>query len=72
MLPSLPQDVRLLPGVGNGQLATQVYHDTIYMNGLYSGRWGDSHRARIPSTVSQQFNLSNPIKDRFILDMKHG
>lgn len=32
--------------VANGQLATIVYSDTVYMNGLYNGQRGNSHRAR--------------------------
>jgi hypothetical protein len=33
-------DYRILPYIGNGQLATVVYNDVIYMNGLYNGQNG--------------------------------
>jgi len=33
-------DYRVLPYIGNGQLATVVYNDVIYMNGLYNGQNG--------------------------------
>ncbi|CAF4294894.1 unnamed protein product [Rotaria sp. Silwood2] len=48
-------DFRLLPYIGNGHIATVVYSDFIYMNGLYNGENGTSHRARIPSTVNWEF-----------------
>ncbi|CAL8123676.1 unnamed protein product [Orchesella dallaii] len=40
---------RYMASVGNGHVATTVYTDTVYMNGLYNGERGESHRARIPS-----------------------
>ncbi len=33
-------DYRILPYIGNGHLATVVYNDVIYMNGLYNGENG--------------------------------
>ncbi len=33
-------DFRLLPYIGNGHVATVVYSDVIYMNGLYNGENG--------------------------------
>ena len=39
-------DTRLLPAVGNGHLATNVYSDALFVNGLFNGVTGDSHRAR--------------------------
>jgi len=43
---SLPDDEKQVPTIGNGHVATLVYSDTVYMNGLYTGLRGDSHRAR--------------------------
>ncbi|XP_041353527.1 protein-glucosylgalactosylhydroxylysine glucosidase-like [Gigantopelta aegis] len=70
----IPSDPRLLPEIGNGHLATVLFSDTIYMNGLYNGANTSSHRARIPSTVS--FNISgvspaNSSRIR-VLDMGRG
>ena len=36
---------RLLPSVGNGHLATNVWTDTLFLNGVYNGYKGDSYRA---------------------------
>lgn len=48
----LPNDSRLLPTLGNGHLGFTALSDDVYMNGLYSGRAGLSHRARIPNFVN--------------------
>lgn len=45
----LPNDSRLMPTLGNGHLGFTVLSDAVYMNGLYNGRAGLSHRARIPN-----------------------
>ncbi|CAF1358035.1 unnamed protein product [Adineta ricciae] len=50
-------DYRILPYIGNGHVATVVFSDFIYMNGLYNGDNGTSHRARIPSTLNWQFQI---------------
>ncbi|CAF5207064.1 unnamed protein product, partial [Rotaria magnacalcarata] len=52
-------DFRLLPYIGNGHVATVVYSDFIYMNGLYNGENGTSHRARIPSTLNWKFKIKS-------------
>ncbi|XP_072035583.1 protein-glucosylgalactosylhydroxylysine glucosidase-like [Amphiura filiformis] len=45
-------DVCCQPTVGNGYIATVVYSDSIFMNGVYNGKDRTSHRARIPSTAN--------------------
>ena len=45
-------DQNFMPEVANGHVGTKLYGGAIYMNGLYNGKGTDSHRARIPSTVS--------------------
>ena len=63
-LPRLPQlagnslNVRLLPSVGNGHLATNVWSDSIYVNGVYNGRLGNSSRARIQSMHASDFYVT--------------
>ena len=48
----LPKHLELMPSVANGHLGTTLYNAEVYMNGLYNGAHGDSHRAIIPSTCS--------------------
>ena len=45
----LPANSLLMPTVGNGHLATVVFRDRIFMNGLYNGEGNKSHRAAIPA-----------------------
>ena len=63
-----------MASVGNGHLATIVYSETVYMNGLYNGERGESHRARIPSRINVSMELSkNEIsQQRFVLDTQQG
>ena len=50
---SLPLNVdgtlndRLLPSVGNGHIATNVWTDTLFLNGVYNGYKGDSYRENL-------------------------
>ncbi|XP_047545214.1 protein-glucosylgalactosylhydroxylysine glucosidase [Vanessa atalanta] len=72
---SLPSDDRFMPSVGNGHIATNVFSDTVYMNGLYNGRKGESHRARIPAwaNIRLKSTLTNhPYSPVYSLDTKHG
>ncbi|CAF1060401.1 unnamed protein product [Adineta steineri] len=64
-------DYRILPYIGNGHLATVVFSDFIYMNGLYNGDNGTSHRARIPSTLNWQFNI-DPSSSTYTLNVSSG
>ena len=71
----MPSDELEMPSVGNGQLATGIYTDTVYMNGLYNGELGESHRARIPSQINIRMGVSsntNATQQRFILDTEKG
>lgn len=43
------------PVLANGHIGFVPYGNSIYMNGLYNGRKGDSHRARIPNYANVQF-----------------
>ncbi|CAF1126931.1 unnamed protein product [Adineta steineri] len=64
-------DYRIMPYVGNGHIATVVFSDFIYMNGLYNGENGTSHRARIPSTHNWQFNTKR-VSASYSLDVETG
>lgn len=46
---SLPSTLKFMPVLANGHIGLTVFSDSIYMNGLYNGRKGLSHRARIPN-----------------------
>ncbi|XP_045179575.2 protein-glucosylgalactosylhydroxylysine glucosidase-like [Mercenaria mercenaria] len=71
---TLPEDVRFRPPIGNGHVATNVFTDTVYMNGLYNGLEDKSSRARIPAYVAFDINMTNDVllKQKFILDMYNG
>ncbi|CAF3721880.1 unnamed protein product [Rotaria sordida] len=58
--------------VGNGHVATVIFSDFIYMNGLYNGANGTSHRARIPSTHNWQFKLESLSLSLYSLDVASG
>ena len=58
--------------VGNGHIATVVYSDTIYMNGLYNGERGESHRARIPSYINVRVQSPEIVPRRYALDTEKG
>lgn len=76
--PTLSDDARLNPSVGNGYLATTVYSDTVYIAGIYNGRSTEtpSHRARIPSTsaIVLRTNLSynEATNEMFSLNVEQG
>ncbi|XP_077863843.1 protein-glucosylgalactosylhydroxylysine glucosidase-like [Saccoglossus kowalevskii] len=69
-------DSRYMATVGNGHAATTVYSDTVYVNGIYNGVMGDSHRARIPSQNSIRVKFSEDIeaqiKRKYTLDVGKG
>jgi len=65
----LPSDPNLLPTLGNGHIGFTVFSDAVYMNGLYSGHGGLSHRARIPNFV----NIRLPGDDiKYTLNIESG
>ncbi|XP_077296184.1 protein-glucosylgalactosylhydroxylysine glucosidase-like [Arctopsyche grandis] len=58
---SLPTDERYMCSIGNGHVATDVFSDSVYMNGLYNGERGDSHRARVPAWCNIQLMLNDTV-----------
>ncbi len=50
-------DDRLLPTIGNGHVATNAFSDTAHINGVYNGRLGESHRARIRSVHASELDI---------------
>lgn len=64
-----------MPSIGNGHLATNVFSDTVYMNGLYNGHRGESRRARIPAWANIRLNSTlthYPFSPIYSLDTRHG
>lgn len=47
------------PTLANGHLGFTVLEDAVYMNGLYNGRSGLSHRARIANLANLRLNDGN-------------
>ncbi|XP_028034225.1 protein-glucosylgalactosylhydroxylysine glucosidase [Bombyx mandarina] len=71
----LPTNDRFMASIGNGHVAANVFSDTVYMNGLYNGNKGESHRARIPNWANIRLNstLSHiPYSPVYSLDTKEG
>ena len=72
---SLPSNDKFMPSIGNGHIATNIFSDTVYMNGLYNGKAGYSHRARIPAWANIRLNSTlthNPYSPAYSLDTKEG
>ncbi|XP_055712851.1 protein-glucosylgalactosylhydroxylysine glucosidase-like isoform X2 [Phlebotomus papatasi] len=66
--------MNFMPVLGNGHLGFQVMGDSVYLNGLYNGIKGLSHRARIPSyaniQVTNYVELNGTVK--YSMDTKSG
>ncbi|KAM4846548.1 protein-glucosylgalactosylhydroxylysine glucosidase isoform 2-T2 [Thomomys bottae] len=73
---SLPRDPRLLAPVTNAYLGTRVYHDTLHVNGVYSGVGGHAHRAILPSPVNTRLEApaetGEQLTETFVLDTNTG
>jgi hypothetical protein len=69
---------RLMPYLGNGHLASTVFDDAIYVNGVYNGERGVSHRARVPNMHDFDIKPSNTSLERkfinknYTMDFLHG
>ena len=70
----LPKNPLLMPTVGNGHMATVVYRDRLFLNGLYNGKGKKSHRAAIPSLNRIKLNLQQSMVEQssFMLDCIRG
>lgn len=67
----------VIPTLSNGHLGFVMYSDALHMNGLYNGKTGDSHRARIPNYGRVQFEFCGVFSNgdntcRYALDMRRG
>ncbi|XP_067943343.1 protein-glucosylgalactosylhydroxylysine glucosidase-like [Watersipora subatra] len=68
----LPTNPLLMASVGNGHISTIVYHDRIFMNGLYNGEGKKSHRAAIPALNRIQLKPRAETTSIFSLDCIKG
>lgn len=59
-----------MPTLSNGHIGFTIFSDSVYMNALYSGRGGLSHRARIPNYSNIQF--ADCAKCKYTMNMKYG
>jgi len=71
------QTIRYNPTVGNGHIATAVFTDNVFMNGLFNGFKGESHRAIIPSRnnvkiVFDEASAGNVTDHLYSLDVEKG
>ncbi|RUS83055.1 hypothetical protein EGW08_009194 [Elysia chlorotica] len=71
---SLPSNKDYLPEVGNGNLATVVGSDSLFLNGLYNGANLTSHRARVPSPAGYSIEAVSPtgLTRSYSLDLGRG
>nr|XP_049691823.1 protein-glucosylgalactosylhydroxylysine glucosidase [Helicoverpa armigera] len=72
---TLPSNDKYMPSIGNGHIATNIFSDTVYMNGLYNGQAGYSHRARIPAWANIRLNSTlthHPYSPVYSLDTREG
>lgn len=71
----LPLDPKFMCNIGNGHLATDIFSNTVYMNGFYNGNKGESHRARIPAWCNVRLNSTfgdTGLKPSYTLDTSSG
>lgn len=66
-----------IPALANGNLGMLVYGDSILINGIYNGAYGESHRARVPNYANIQFehcgaNANSMTACTYSLDMKQA
>lgn len=73
----LPEDLNWMPILSNGHIALQLLSPNVYKNGLYNGKHGLSHRARLPNysnvIIPQiQFNGSTTTSFTYRMNHRHG
>ena len=65
---------KLLPYVGNGHLASTIFDKSVFLNGLYNGKHGESHRANLPNIHNFFFNSPDILfkMRQYVLHLKNG
>ena len=65
----------VMPYVGNGHLASTIFDNKVYVNGLYNGKGGKSHRARLPNIHNFTLLSSDPFgfeNVQYVLNINEG
>lgn len=67
-------DFKLMPYVGNGHLASTIFNNAVFLNGLYNGQAGESHRARVPNIHNFSFvsSAGGYILNQYVIDFRNG
>ncbi len=69
-------DANRIPTLSNGHIGFVAYQDAVHINGVYNGKTGESHRARIPNYGRVQFELCGPFEQgdscTYSLNMREG
>lgn len=69
-------DVNRIPTLSNGHIGFVAYSDAVHLNGVYNGKTGESHRARIPNYGRVQFEMCGPYTEgdlcSYSLDVRQG
>ena len=58
------------PEIGNGYLGTNINWDAMYITGLFNGKCGNVHKARLPSTLL--VHVTNGVQIANGLDLKNA
>lgn len=61
-----------MPTISNGHLGFTIFSDSVYMNGLYNGHRGLSHRARIANEMNINISSSSITNKTFTFNAKFG
>lgn len=69
-------DPNRVPTLSNGHIGFVAYSSAIHINGVYNGRTGESHRARIPNYGRVQFEMCGVFTQgdlcTYALDIRQG
>lgn len=69
-------DQNRVPTLSNGHIGFTAYVDAVHINGVYNGKTGESHRARIPNYGRVQFEMCGLFAQgdecTYALDIRQG
>lgn len=69
-------DPNRIPTLSNGHIGFVAYNDAVHVNGVYNGKTGESHRARIPNYGRVQFEMCGVSTEgdvcTYSLDIRQG
>ena len=65
----LPLDKRFYPTVTNGYIGHQIFSNHVFLNYLFNGKEGESHKAQIPIQIPKPL-FGKAESERFVLDIR--